>query len=219
MTDHERFREWAAAYVLDALEANERREFELHLAECGQCRADVSSMAPLPGMLGRMDASELEPAPPAIADRAVAAVRSEWRSISASRNRWRIAAGLAAVLAVVVWLAAPDPAPPPEPPDAVLLIIDQSVGGGEIAIDRRGWGTYVEIQLSDVPVRDEYIAWAVTADGRRQTVATWGPTASGGVRVSGASSFFPEDLAEIVITSAAFDDRLVTAVPEEPVGS
>jgi anti-sigma-K factor RskA len=53
--DHARFAEWDAAYVLGALSPAERREFEDHLDDCEKCRAAVSELSALPGLLGRID--------------------------------------------------------------------------------------------------------------------------------------------------------------------
>ena len=44
-TDHTRYAEWDAAYVLGALSPAERREFEEHLDECEKCRAAVTELS------------------------------------------------------------------------------------------------------------------------------------------------------------------------------
>lgn len=41
----------AAGYVLGILDAGERREFEAHLATCGECAAEVASLRPVIGVL------------------------------------------------------------------------------------------------------------------------------------------------------------------------
>lgn len=41
--ESEQLHELSAAYALDALDPQEREEFELHLSTCEQCRADVAS--------------------------------------------------------------------------------------------------------------------------------------------------------------------------------
>jgi hypothetical protein len=48
------------AYVLGALSPAERAEFEEHLAECPECAVAVGRLAPLPGLLGRVDPAVLE---------------------------------------------------------------------------------------------------------------------------------------------------------------
>ncbi|WP_174551031.1 anti-sigma factor family protein, partial [Nocardia farcinica] len=51
---------WDAAYVLGALGSAERREYEEHLAGCPVCRAAVTELAGLPGMLALVDADTAE---------------------------------------------------------------------------------------------------------------------------------------------------------------
>ncbi len=50
----DKFAQWDAAYVLGALSPAERREFEEHLASCPSCRAAVSELAALPGLLAQL---------------------------------------------------------------------------------------------------------------------------------------------------------------------
>ncbi|MEV6931850.1 zf-HC2 domain-containing protein [Dactylosporangium sp. NPDC051485] len=45
----------SAVYVLGALPPPEREAYERHLADCGQCRAEVAEFSDLPGLLGRLD--------------------------------------------------------------------------------------------------------------------------------------------------------------------
>jgi hypothetical protein len=46
---------WDAPYVLGSLTRTERREYEVHLAECPACQAAVADLAGMPGMLGLVD--------------------------------------------------------------------------------------------------------------------------------------------------------------------
>ncbi|WP_435737867.1 zf-HC2 domain-containing protein [Cellulosimicrobium sp. PMB13] len=48
------YREWDAAYVLGALGPKDRRTFEDHLTTCGTCRASVTDLAGMPGLLGML---------------------------------------------------------------------------------------------------------------------------------------------------------------------
>ncbi|WP_438855028.1 anti-sigma factor family protein [Agromyces sp. M3QZ16-3] len=54
--DHERYADWDAAYVLGALVPADRRAYEGHLEDCDRCRAAVAELAPMPGLLARLDA-------------------------------------------------------------------------------------------------------------------------------------------------------------------
>ena len=48
---HDELKANAAGYVLGILDAGERREFEAHLAACGECAAEVASLRPVIGVL------------------------------------------------------------------------------------------------------------------------------------------------------------------------
>ena len=58
MSDHDQYAQWDAAYVLGALAAAERAQYEEHLAGCGACRAAVADLAGLPGLLGQLSPAE-----------------------------------------------------------------------------------------------------------------------------------------------------------------
>ncbi|MEU6282903.1 anti-sigma factor [Streptomyces sp. NPDC047028] len=62
----------AAPYALDALEPGERRRFEKHLAGCDRCAADVRALSE---DAVRLAWSAAAPAPPALRERVLAAVR------------------------------------------------------------------------------------------------------------------------------------------------
>jgi len=47
-------------YVLGSLDGAERSAVEAHLAECASCRARQRELAPLPGLLGRLTAEQVE---------------------------------------------------------------------------------------------------------------------------------------------------------------
>ncbi|ALO92877.1 hypothetical protein SHL15_1713 [Streptomyces hygroscopicus subsp. limoneus] len=63
----------AAPYALDALEPGERRRFEKHLAGCDRCAAEVRELAE---DAVRLAWSTAAPAPPALRERVLAAVRT-----------------------------------------------------------------------------------------------------------------------------------------------
>jgi hypothetical protein len=54
----DRYAEWDAAYVLGALSATERHEFEEHLAGCDECSRSVAEFAAMPGILGALPRDE-----------------------------------------------------------------------------------------------------------------------------------------------------------------
>jgi anti-sigma factor RsiW len=59
MTDtNDRFRDWDAAYVLGALDSDDRRSYERHLARCPSCSSAVAELAGLPGILSKLSSSD-----------------------------------------------------------------------------------------------------------------------------------------------------------------
>lgn len=54
----DRYRQWAAVYVLGALTPGEQGEYETHLAICAQCSAAVAEFAGLPELLDALTPAE-----------------------------------------------------------------------------------------------------------------------------------------------------------------
>ena len=101
MTTNQDLHEQVAAYALDALDGDERRAFEAHLAGCERCRADLAGLTETAGTLG-LAADAAEP-PNGLRDRLLAAAREEGPSnvvaIASHRRRRFAIAGVAAAVA------------------------------------------------------------------------------------------------------------------------
>ena len=103
MTTNEDLHELTAAYALDALDADERSDYEAHLAECDRCRADLHDLGETVGALAL---GAVGPAPPdALRERILVAAREEGSSNvvsigSGRRRRWYAVGAAAAVAAV-----------------------------------------------------------------------------------------------------------------------
>ncbi len=146
MTEHDQYREWSAAYVLGALEAEERGLFENHLGGCDQCQAGVQAFAPIPGLLAKVGSPDSEPVPVSVLDAAVARVSSERTQLAKSRQRWRWTAAVAALVAGLVMIVSL--LPTPDAPETTLLAIAPgAVATGEIGVLERAWGTAFDLNL------------------------------------------------------------------------
>lgn len=101
---NEELHDLTAAYALDALDANERRAYEEHLADCDRCRSDLAELGETVGALGL--AAE-GPAPPeALRDRILVGARAEGPSnVVAIRPRRRLYAVTAVAAVAAVGLA------------------------------------------------------------------------------------------------------------------
>jgi anti-sigma factor RsiW len=98
-----------AAYALDALDPDEAREYEAHLARCERCRAELASLSEAAGALAY--ATEA-PAPPAeLRARILQQAQRERPNVVPLRSRWvaplAAAAAVAACAAIAlgVWAA------------------------------------------------------------------------------------------------------------------
>ncbi|WP_058597815.1 anti-sigma factor family protein [Microbacterium testaceum] len=194
--DHSRMSEWDGAYVLGALSAADRAEYEGHLAICAECRTAVAELAPTAGLLSRLSADRARaidassgPVPialphPSLRTRVVqTARRRRARRITA----WTLAASLA-VVAVGV-------------PTVVTIANASSSSGTTYALDEVGgapleasvkltpvaWGTRIDLvcqytgEVLDAPPGGWPYALAVTDDsGSTSVLSTWraGPGAT-----------------------------------------
>ena len=211
--------QWSAAYVLGALDPEDRSEFEIHLATCEVCQRNVLEFSPLPGLLGHIQPEELElseelEAPTSTIDGALDKARAEHRSVETSRSRWRRAAialtAAAAVLigTIIVW---PNDDPTFGGPLEELVIHAESPITGTVAVSERDWGTRLEIDLFDVPRRDRYSLWTVSSEGAWDLAGTWAYAVTGTCRIVGASPVATADLDRVVVTSDDKADELVWA--------
>lgn len=215
MTDHDSFGEWSGAYVLGALEPNERSLFEGHLAECSDCQSDVADFAPIPALLARVDTFEPVAAPAALLHAVNARVVSERQTLVVSRRRWRVVSA-AAVLALVFALSGGFGA---DQPVVQAFDVDPEWGVvGQVTLSPRGWGTEVGFNLGELPPGVTCIAWAVDDGGEWQQVAWWGPTESHRAVVTGASSLQLEDVDAVVVTTTDRNEIVTRAVVEVVTG-
>ncbi len=101
MNDHAKYVEWLPLYVRGSLEPERRSAVEKHLANCPACQSD----AVLWRAVARQVAEANRPimAPPLLADRALARVRSGQASIF--RRAWDLLCAQAPLVRGEIWLA------------------------------------------------------------------------------------------------------------------
>jgi anti-sigma-K factor RskA len=95
--------ELTAAYALDALDAEERRAYEAHLARCERCRDELASFSDAATSLAY--AVDAPAPPPQLRERILATARAERPNVVPLRPRWALPAAAAAVVAVAAALA------------------------------------------------------------------------------------------------------------------
>lgn len=159
------FAQWDAAYVLGALSAAERHEFESHLSSCPRCASAVAELAGMPGLLGGLSAEQaLALADPASAE-PVPGISADVmpmlaRRVRKSRLRKRVAgvavAVAAAASAVVVTVA------------VVPTVQASQVQAGSVPLDFSA----VEAQTVTVSGKALPVAWGTQIEWRCSYLAS-----------------------------------------------
>jgi hypothetical protein len=236
------YSDWDASYVLGALSATDRREFERHLTTCAACSAAVAEIAGLPGLLAKAPAHEVEsliesppiPVPATLLPRLVRSVARRRR-----RSRALVAASIvaasaaAAAIVLTVPLVFPvvnsvQPGPSASSPRPATSVVLAQVVPSPLSADARlvpeGWGTRLEITCqydaaSSTPPGYRpgegvgYAMFVTDAAGRSMQVATWTATPGSTVEPSGTTSLAVADIRSIDIRSSADGRVLLTGRP------
>ncbi len=209
--EHERFAEWDAAYVLGALTASYRREFESHLATCVDCQRAVAELAPTVGLLSRLSASEAERPAHGPEESARAGLVALARSRARRRRPTVWLAAAAAAVLVVVMIAVPITVATMDRPTASFAL--QDVAGVPLEASVRltdvDWGTRIDLDCrypdagSDAPEGGwTYALAVVAADGTDATVSTWRAAPGTSARLSAGSALAVGEISAVEIRSA-----------------
>jgi anti-sigma factor RsiW len=136
-SDHTRWKEDLAAYVLGALDGDEANELERHLEGCERCQEEMRWLHPAVQVLP--ESVERQEPPPALREALMAEVRDDVREAQArpapSRRRWLLkpAMGFAVVALLVAGVAGYE------------VGNDGSGGGGASTLERQVGGINVKM--------------------------------------------------------------------------
>lgn len=203
------------AYVLGALSPAERTSYEAHLAGCPTCAAEVAQLAPVPGLLSRVDPASLSPAASGSIpfSRLLAAVGRERRRQARAR-RWRLAAAVlaATVLAVVgsvLWFdATSDPRGAPAmvamtplevtvPVTAQVAVVPVE-GGSEVWLSCQ----YPPYEHDDDEEPRTFRLVALGADGSHEQVGSWRAGTGDDVSLTGRTRYPTASLVRLELHDA-----------------
>jgi anti-sigma factor RsiW len=173
---HDPYREWDAAYVLGALNPDERRAFERHLGDCQRCTDAVAELAGMPGILSLLSAADARAAAGDGGDPLRAGVHQATTVqrlatvVRAERRRTRRLVAVGAVLAAGILVTAgialggtvlaprlEEAAPAPSssvPADAFAMTpLASGTLTADLTVTSRTWGTLLawECRYEDTP--------------------------------------------------------------------
>lgn len=164
------------AYALDALDAEDRTSYELHLATCERCRAELETMQAAASSLAYAVRSPAPP--PELRERIVEQARRERGNVVALRPRRTLSyvlgagAAVAACIAVAVGLWAASLSSQLDrqrsvvevlaDPEARSIALDGA--GGRLVVTRSGEAALVVSDLAPAPEGKTYEIWVIEAD-------------------------------------------------------
>jgi hypothetical protein len=201
------FREYVAAYVLDALEPDESTQLREHLAGCATCQGELAAVAWIPPLLPLVDAAEVErlhgvseEPPPRLLERLTAEIAHEARTPRGRRVATMI--GAAALLLGVGGLSAAAGLSSGHQQTSMVKAVDARTHvHAAVTMSGRSWGTQLGLTLSGAYPNGTCSLIARSDDGRSDTAATWVASAQGTADVPGATSIPANHLAELDIVT------------------
>jgi anti-sigma-K factor RskA len=156
--------ELSAAFALDALSADERQEFEEHLAHCTECQETVAAFHDTAASLAH--GVEAQQPPPELRSRILVAARGERENVVPLRPRWALratgaVAAVAAILAIVfgIWAASLHNELG-ERPQAFAL----TGANGQLVVTPDRDAALIVNGLAPAPAGKTYEAWVIQGD-------------------------------------------------------
>lgn len=227
---HDELARLDAAYVLGALDPEERQLFEEHLAGCSACARAVEELQGVPRLLGHVDEEVFRTgsAGPAVPDTLLPRLLREVRRRRRRRRAWLAAGAAAAVVLTVVGVGVLDGSE--DPPDQVAAApaaesmeqVGQDVVSATLAMEEVPWGTRLELRCSyDAPApgytdpggqggagAPSYALAVQTRDGSWEQVATWRAVPGRTITLAAATAAPADDIASVEVRSLSGDTLL-----------
>jgi hypothetical protein len=187
-------------YMLGAATPAERRQLEAHLPGCQECQAELSRMAPLPGLLAAIPESiretppspggQVQPPRRALAHgtrRRWAAAAAVFAAAAASSGLW-LSSGAGGHLAAPLTLTGADPA---------------THVSATATLTATSWGTSIQLQVRGVPENVECRLVIRSRDGRTEVTGAWDAWQKGPLSIPASASWLPSDIASLQVTTPA----------------
>jgi Putative zinc-finger len=205
------------AYALGVLEADDRRAFEAHLTGCEVCAAELADLSGMRELLAGLRPSEERHRAAAEQGDDVAGLFRRRRQTARRRRRGTLILAIAAGVVLLAGGIAVGAAAGRHRADVPADLLgwgevhrgsDRRTGArGALALENKGWGTHVAIDVWHIkgPLTCELIA--VTRSGERRPVTGWSvppagyglPGAPGHLHLHGGTSVRRSQLARFEV--------------------
>jgi anti-sigma factor RsiW len=174
--DNDALHDLTAAYALDALEPDDERAYEQHLAGCERCQEELASLSAAAGSLAYA-VLPAEP-PPALRARILQAARDERPNVVPLRSRtWTrpLAAAAAVAACAAVGLGIWNVVLHNDLTSAQEALRGVPLAGasGSVVVGAGGKGALVVSNLASAPAGKTYEAWVIK-DGKAAPAGTFG---------------------------------------------
>jgi Putative zinc-finger len=211
--EHAHVADWDAAYVLGALSSADRYAFEAHLEDCGQCRRAVAEIAPMAGLLGRIDKEHAEsllvenpagPDPAARADFARLGTRERMRR---RRRRWSRALAAAAAVVVAVALVT---AIGSSLSEGTVVAFESSADvplEATVKLEQTEWGTRIELDChyggsaDGYNVERPYALYVIAKDSTEVQASSWRARPGTSAHLTTATALNPDEIVALELRS------------------
>ena len=217
-----------AAYVMGALDDEDRRAFEAHLMECPRCAQSVAELSGLTDPLDKVPLARVlqpgadrESPPDLLLPRLMRAARAERRR----RSLRLVASGAVAaslVALAVVFVATQSRPSPPEGVTVAMTPVRPAAVTATLNVAPASWGTKVSLDCRWVGpttgagsgVKKTYRLVAVPRDGGDpQVLAQWAVVPGEDAKVVGSTDLAAGGIAAIELQAVADDAVLLQSKP------
>lgn len=183
---------WDAAYILGSLSADERREFEAHLAHCPACRGAVADLSGVPALLSQLGpdevatmdrpgatSAETPELSPQLLPSLLATVR--WRRRRTRVMTWVASSAAAVVLAIGVFVGvqaySSSSSQQVTASSAPMAQVGTALLTSTVQLSSEHWGTSINLRcvcLAPLNAHHDTLAMVVVGrDGSQTRLATW----------------------------------------------
>lgn len=209
--DHDDIQHSIGAYVLGGLEPTERELLEDHLRKCTDCRVEYENLNRLPALLDTLDSAEVDPTLNSSdgqmrGEHEMRAVVGLMDKIARRRRQERRRAGVLVAAAAAAFFAVGIMLGPvintPEQTVDQFTMSGESGAVVEVNLVHKQWGTEIVLDGEDLPTSGELTLWITNSNGTVEEVATWSATDGGVVRLTGATSTKPAQIAGVSVGGA-----------------